>query len=102
MVNLTAYETRFDEKRPFFVEGADIFQFGDAGGWEGSTQLLYSRRIGGAPRGGGAPGAVYEDVPNAATILGAGKVTGRTVGGWSLGFLEAVTAREVGRLMGSQ
>jgi hypothetical protein len=99
VVNLTAYETRFDEKRPFFVEGADIFQFGDAGDWEGSTQLLYSRRIGGTPRGGGPQGAVYEDVPNAATILGAAKVTGRTVGGWSLGFLEAVTAREVGRFV---
>jgi len=99
VVNLTAYETRFDEKRPFFVEGADIFRFGDVGGWEGSTQLLYSRRIGGAPPGGGVRGAVYEDVPNAATIVGAAKVTGRTMGGWSLGFLEAVTAREVGRFM---
>jgi hypothetical protein len=101
-VNLTAYETRFDEKRPFFVEGADIFQFGDAGGWEGSTQILYSRRIGAAPRGTGAAEAVYEDVPNATTILGAAKVTGRTSGGWSLGLLEAMTAREVGRFVDTQ
>ncbi len=97
VVNLTAYETRFEEKRPFFVEGADIFQFGDGGGWEGATQLLYSRRIGAGPRGGGSPDALYEDVPEAATILGAAKVTGRTAGGWTVGLLEAVTAEEVGR-----
>ncbi len=97
VVNLTAYETRFEEKRPFFVEGADIFQFGDAGGWEGSTQLLYSRRIGGAPRGVTSSDALYVDAPTTATILGAGKVTGRTDGGWSVGFLEAVTARETAR-----
>ena len=101
VVNLTAYETRYEEKRPFFVEGADIFRFGDAGGWEGSNQLLYSRRIGGGTRGG-APGAVYEDVPSSATILGAAKLTGRTANGWSVGVLEAVTAEEVGRFVDRQ
>jgi hypothetical protein len=110
VVNLTAFETRFDEKRPFFVEGADIFHFGDEVGWggggfEGGTQLLYSRRIGGAPGGdsGGDTGgdALYEDVPDVATILGAAKVTGRTAGGWTLGFLEAVTAEETGRFTDS-
>src|SRR5690606_24155073 len=91
VVNLTAFETQFDEKRPFFVEGGDIFDFG------GGTELLYSRRIGGAPRWSAPGAALYESVPDAATILGAAKLTGRTAGGWTIGVLEAVTAEEAGR-----
>ncbi|MSR21982.1 MAG: hypothetical protein EXR92_00240 [Gemmatimonadetes bacterium] len=89
VINLTAFETRFAERRPFFVEGADIFQFGD-----GAPQVVYSRRIGRAPQGRVPGGAVYGDPPSTVTILGAAKVTGRTAAGWSLGFLEAVTQRE--------
>lgn len=89
VVNLTAFETQYDEKRPFFVEGSDIFDFG-------STELLYSRRIGGAPRWSAPGAALYESVPDAATILGAVKLTGRTAG-WTIGVIEAVTAEEVGR-----
>ena len=119
VVNLTAFETRFQEKRPFFVEGAGIFAFGESGGGGGggpggggggmsggrggggggggggSTQLLYSRRIGDSPPGNGPDEAAYEEVPDATTILGAAKLTGQTAGGWSLGLLEAVTGREV-------
>ncbi|MGW8268087.1 MAG: DUF5916 domain-containing protein, partial [Longimicrobiales bacterium] len=111
VVNLTAFETRYQEKRPFFVEGAGIFSFGGGGGGGGGgmmgmfgggggggggggTQLLYSRRIGGSPRGSVPDEAVYANVPDQTTILSAGKLTGRTAGGWSLGFMEAVTARE--------
>ncbi len=110
VVNLTAFETRFEEKRPFFVEGAGIFQFGGSGGGGGgggmfgggggggggggSTQLLYSRRIGTSPPGDPPDEAVYEDMPDQATILAAGKITGRTAGGWSVGLMEAVTQRE--------
>ena len=97
VINLTAFETRFEERRPFFVEGADIFNFGE-GGPGGSTgrppQLLYSRRIGRSPQGPIPQSAVYADVATQTTILGAAKVTGRTQDGWSLGFLEAVTAEE--------
>jgi hypothetical protein len=97
VINLTAFETRFSERRPFFVEGADIFSFGE-GGPTGSVgrppQMLYSRRIGRAPRGSVPSEAVFSDVPNATTILGAAKITGRVGDGWSLGFLEAVTASE--------
>lgn len=101
-VNLTAFETRFQEKRPFFVEGAEIFRFGggggggDGGGGEGggTPQLLYSRRIGRAPQGSVPQEAVYASAPTASTILGAAKLTGRTAGGWSVGLLNAVTARE--------
>ncbi|HEX7091744.1 MAG TPA: DUF5916 domain-containing protein, partial [Longimicrobiales bacterium] len=90
VVNLTAFETQFDEKRPFFVEGSDIFDFG------GGTELVYSRRIGGAPRWSPPDAALYESVPDAATILGAAKLTGRTAG-WTIGVIEAVTAEEAGR-----
>jgi len=111
VVNLTAFETRYQEKRPFFVEGAGIFSFGGGGGGGGGggmmggghgggggggggTQLLYSRRIGGAPRGSVPDEAVYGNSPDQTTILSAGKLTGRTAGGWSLGIMDAVTARE--------
>jgi len=91
-VNLTAYETYFSERRPFFVEGADIFS-------GGNQQYFYSRRIGRAPqRDAPAPDDGFADQPTGATILGATKLTGRTAGGWSLGLLEAVTAREYATL----
>lgn len=92
-VNLSAFESRFGERRPFFVEGSDIFSFG-GGGW-GGVNLFYSRRIGQSPQVGRISDAVYADVPDASTILGAAKLTGRTPGGWSIGVLEAVTQREV-------
>jgi len=117
VVNLTAFETRFQEKRPFFVEGAGIFSFGQGGGGGGPrgggggfrggmfggggdgggpTQLLYSRRIGDSPPGDVPLDAAYEDLPDATTILGAAKLTGQTASGWSIGLIEAVTARETG------
>ena len=98
VINLTAFETRFEERRPFFVEGGDIFQIGE-GGPAGSTgrppQLFYSRRIGRPPSGSAPPDAVFTDVTTATTILGAAKVTGRVGDGWSLGLLEAFTAEEI-------
>lgn len=97
VVNLTAFETRFDEKRPFFVEGAEIMRFGTSvlGNPEGGPpQLVYSRRIGRAPQLDVPGNAVYWDGPETTTILGAGKLTGRTSNGWSVGILEAVTEHE--------
>ena len=95
VINLTAFETRFEEKRPFFVEGAEIFRFGDLGGRPGGSevQLLYSRRIGRTPQGPLPGGAAYVDVPGSTTILGAMKLSGKTASGWSMGFLDAVTDR---------
>ena len=95
VINLTAFETRFDEKRPFFVEGAEIFRFGEGGArWGGSdAQLLYSRRIGRTPQGFVPDVAAYSDVPGQTTIPGAAKLTGKTAGGWSVGLLEVVTDR---------
>ena len=97
VINLTAFETRYDERRPFFVEGADIFTFGEAGpmGSVGRPpEIFYSRRIGRAPTGSAPSSAVFADVPTQTTILGAAKVTGRVGSGWSLGLLEAVTGGE--------
>ncbi len=97
VINLTAFETRFEERRPFFVEAAEIFRYG-RGGPTGSTgrapQVLYSRRIGRRPQGSVSSDAVYADEPVSATILGAAKITGRVGDGWSVGFIDAVTGRE--------
>ena len=98
VINLTAFETRFEERRPFFVEGAEIFQFA-RGGNGGSTgrppQVLYSRRVGRSPQGSVASDAVFSNAPVSATILGAAKVTGKVGDGWSVGLLEAMTDREI-------
>ncbi|MSR23379.1 MAG: hypothetical protein EXR92_07550, partial [Gemmatimonadetes bacterium] len=94
VINLTAFETRLAERRPFFVEGSDIFLFGD-GGSGPDAQLLYSRRIGRSPQGtiSSESEYAYADIPTFTTILGAAKLTGRTAGGWSLGVLDAVSNR---------
>lgn len=99
VVNLSAFETFFEEKRAFFLEGAQIFNnFGRTGatdywGFNNSEpQIFYSRRIGRSPQLH-APGD-YADPPTATTILGATKLTGKTSRGWSLGLLEAVTSAE--------
>jgi hypothetical protein len=102
VVNLTAYETFFDEKRRFFIEGAEIFNNYGRGGSNNffgfnnsSPNLFYSRRIGRAPSM--SVEGDFVDTPLAATILGAAKVTGKTSNGWSIGLIEAVTARERAR-----
>ena len=96
VVNLTAYETFFPEKRPFFVEGFDIFRagIGVGDGDSGNESLFYSRRIGRSPQGSTPDAADYSNSPEAATILGAAKLSGKTKSGWSIGALSALTARE--------
>jgi len=86
-VNLSAFEQFFQERRPFFVEGADIFRFG-------GQQFFYSRRIGRAPQGSADSRDGFVNQPENATILGAAKLSGRAAGGWSIGLLDAVTAAE--------
>lgn len=96
-VNLSAYETFFSEKRPFFVEGNNITSFGIGigDGDVGNDNLFYSRRIGRRPQGyPELQDGMYADVPKATTIIGAAKLTGKTKNGLSLGFIEAVTAEE--------
>lgn len=91
VINLTAFETFFPEKRPFFIEGSEMFRFGD----DGSNSVFYSRRIGRQPSL--APPYAIRDVPSESRILGAAKLTGRTAGGWATGVLDAVTRREMAR-----
>ena len=94
VINLSAFETFFPEKRPFFVEDARILDFTLSGH---RNSLFYSRRIGREPRGGRPGGATFTDVPDQSTILGAAKLTGRTSGGLSMGTLAAVTDAEDAR-----
>lgn len=88
VVNLSAFEVFFDERRPFFTEGSQLLR-------GNGPSYFYSRRIGGPPRG--SAGGDFVDYPNTATILGAAKVTGRLASGFSLGALGAVTGRETAR-----
>lgn len=96
-VNLTAFETYFPEKRPFFIEGKDILNFQVTGG-DGdfsSDNLFYSRRIGRAPRY--VPGTgdhEFMDFPENTKILAAAKLTGKTKKGLSFAIMESLTAKE--------
>ena len=95
-VNLTAFETFLPERRPFFLEGAGIFNFGIAlgDGDEANESLFYSRRIGRAPQGWADPRGGFADADDQTTILGAWKLSGKTAGGWSIGALHALTSEE--------
>ncbi|HUH01428.1 MAG TPA: DUF5916 domain-containing protein [Kofleriaceae bacterium] len=81
VVNLTAFESTFDERRPFFVEGAQL----------SSSRFYYTRRIGAPPRG--RVEADYAELPSATRILGAAKLTGRLPSRLSIGMLSALTQR---------
>ncbi|MBK9980486.1 MAG: carbohydrate binding family 9 domain-containing protein [Gemmatimonadetes bacterium] len=94
VINLSAFEQFFEERRPFFVEDAKIFDFSLSGG---RNRLYYSRRLGRSPRGSAPEGTLFADVPASANILGAAKLTGRTQRGLSLGALAAVTQQADGR-----
>ena len=89
VLNLTAFESFFEERRPFFVEGGGIFQFDP-----NSVQLFYPRRIGRAPQLSGLVDDRIAIIPGSSTILGAAKITGRLSSGTSLGTVAAVTQEE--------
>jgi len=91
-INLTTYETFFAEKRPFFLEGKNIFESS-----LNDDLLFYSRRIGHVPAID-PPTTGFKTVPTATRILGAVKLTGKTPDGLSVGVLSSVTDREVARL----
>jgi hypothetical protein len=102
-VNLSAFETFFSERRPFFLEGSRLLgAAGEGNNWDGggggggnSPQYFYSRRIGASPPGD-ADGD-FVDYPATTTILGAAKITGRLASGTSVGILGAMTTEEVAR-----
>ena len=94
VMNLTAFETSYEEKRPFFLEGKNIFKFelGDA-------NLFYTRRIGHTP--------VYHpeletnqyiDYPDNTSILSAVKISGKSKNGLAVGVLHSLTSGENAQL----
>jgi hypothetical protein len=100
VVNLSAFETFFEERRPFFVEGAGYFGLGGLNCFfcsnVSSLSMVSTRRIGRQPQMPAMRDTAdrYADVPDNTTILGAAKLSGRTPTGWSIGVLDAVTKRE--------
>jgi hypothetical protein len=101
VLNLSAYETYYQEKRPFFIEGASLFNnFGRGGVFMNANinwpqpRFFYSRRVGRAPQGYVSQEGDIR-VPDRSTILGAGKLTGQLGAGWNVGWLNAVTGREL-------
>jgi len=99
VVNLSDVETYFNEKRPFFIEGASTFRFGRGGAvnywgfnWA-EPEFFYTRRIGRAPQGS-VPGAEYVDEPTGTDILGAAKISGKLGESWNIGAVQALTGRE--------
>ncbi|MBI5470826.1 MAG: carbohydrate binding family 9 domain-containing protein [Ignavibacteriae bacterium] len=103
VVNLSDVETFFNEKRPFFIEGSTIFNFGYGGAnnnwgfnW-GNPDFFYTRRVGRAPQGS-VPDANFADVPTGTHILGAAKITGKLGDSWNVGSINALTSRESAEL----
>lgn len=103
VVNLDGYQVFFSERRPFFIEGRNIFDYrvttSEAGGPFNGDLLFYSRRIGGAPHG--YPDLTddeYTEVPSNTSILGAAKFSGKTKNGLSIGILESVTQKEYAKI----
>jgi hypothetical protein len=89
-VNLSDFETRFDERRPFFMEGNELLTLSH-------PNVFYTRRIGSPPVG--AASGDWVDYPSDSQILGAAKLTGRLPSGTSLGVLAAVTGQEFARVV---
>lgn len=102
-INLGAGEIYYSEKRPFFMEGVDIFDFGNGGANNftsanyGNPRFFYSRRIGRPPQGY-VDSDGYVNYPDWTTILAAVKLTGKPGKGWSVGFLSALTEKEYAKI----
>lgn len=99
-LNLSAFETRYREKRPFFIEGRSIFGFGTGGPTNrmnfGTMEptFFYSRRIGKYPSYGYDVEGDWVKVPSTTSILGATKLSGKITDSWSVGAFSAITRRE--------
>lgn len=96
VLNLSAYETFFDERRPFFVAGRGLFNFSvNCSQVNCSNEgLYYSRRIGRTPQLASTYGDTVPEQPT--TIIGAAKLLGRFPSGLVIGALEANTERAAG------
>ncbi len=90
VMNLTSFETFYEEKRPFFLEGNEILDF------ELDDDIpYYSRRIGSAPSFPDSHNSWnISEVPNRTTILGSAKLTGKSSKGLSVGVVTGLTAEE--------
>ena len=99
-VNLSANELFFAEKRPFFLEGVDLFKLPMGNSDNNQEGAFYSRRIGAAPA---LPDTDYDYIhaPTATTIYGAMKLSGKTERGWSIGVFDAITGSEEATLAGA-
>lgn len=110
-INLSQFEQFFEERRPFFLEGSDIFRFGGTKNFNnfGNPNTFYSRRIGRSPQGSlsraneynnqnlfdpNTTTQTYQDVPAQTSIFGAAKLSGKTRSGLSIGTLYARTLEE--------
>jgi hypothetical protein len=94
VMNLTAFETFYEEKRPFFLEGLTIFDYKFD-----NQSLFYSRRIGHAPSRPVSPNEnLFVNSPDKTAILSAIKLSGTTSNGLSVGLIQSVTANEFARL----
>jgi hypothetical protein len=94
VMNLTAFETFYEEKRPFFLEGVTIFNYESD-----DNTLFYSRRIGHAPSLSPEPNEnLFIQSPDKTTILSALKFSGTTSKSLSVGVIQSVTANEFARI----
>ena len=106
-LNLSPFETFYDEKRPFFIAGSSAFSFGGLNCMFCSNasglSLFYSRRIGRLPQLSDyvESEATFEDTPDYTPIIGAAKITGRTSNGYIVGLLDAVTSPQNERYLTS-
>ena len=93
---LDGFQIFYDERRPFFVENKNIFNYTFA---DDQDNLFYSRRIGRNPNGQpNIPAGAFISIPHNTTILGAAKFSGKTKNGWSIGILETVTGKEYAQI----
>ena len=103
-VNLTSFELFQPERRPFFLEGLDLFRLDASLPYTsretsfGDESPFYSRRVGRRPRGEIPAGATLLGEPEATTVLGAAKLSGQLPGGVSVGLFSAATDRERARV----
>jgi len=103
-IALDGFQIFFPEQRPFFIENKNIFDYAfsssiNGGRTFGFDNLFYSRRIGRSPQGfANLEQGEFSTQPNVSTILGAAKFSGKTRDGWSVGILEAATAKEVAQI----
>lgn len=91
VLNLSAFEVQYNEQRPFFTEGTELFTKGN---------LFYSRRVGGAPLGRVdlQENEQFLEFPSSVDLINAIKISGRTDEGLGIGVFNAVTEQTYARI----